>query len=109
MEKRVFELCSAIAAEGCRMLTKQRPLLRFAQLKQSENCALSEPAVRTNLPTVTAELTYKHRSDICSIFTGNEKSLQLSTFQSQADPRSTSKTLEKPKYLASPVVNYMDE
>jgi hypothetical protein len=91
------------------MLTRQRPLLRFAQLKQSEDCALSEQAVRTNLPTVTAVFTYKHRSDICSISTGNEKSLQLSTFRSQADPRSTSEILEKPKYLASPVVNYMDE
>lgn len=91
------------------MLTQQPPLVRFALLQQSENCALLERAVRTNLPTVTAELTYKQRSHICSISTGNEKSLQLSTFRSQADPRSTSETLEKPKYLALPVVNYMDE
>jgi hypothetical protein len=109
MEKRVLDLRYTIATEEERMLTKQGHLLRFAQFKQSENCALSEPAVRTNLPTVTADLTYKHRSHICSISTGSEKSLQLSTFRSQADPLSTSKTLEKLKYLALPVVNYMDE
>ncbi|MBA4026817.1 MAG: hypothetical protein C0473_01105 [Cyanobacteria bacterium DS3.002] len=79
------------------MLRQQLPLVRFALLQQSENCATLERAVRTNLPTVAADFTSKHRSHICSISTGKEKSLQLPTFRSQADPRSTSETLELPK------------